>query len=128
MAETPGAASVSPYPCSTLRPVRAVNCSRRSTESGAAPDTTLVTVLTLAMARSSERTRVSTAGATGKFVIFSSATTSAKPSNPSMITNRAPDMRALPSTALSPKTWNSGTRASRTSSGSRISKELRLCR
>ncbi len=57
---------------------------------------------------------VSTAGASGTLVTCSAATTSKKPSIPSMITNRAPASAHPPSTALRPKTWNSGSMASTT--------------
>ena len=57
-----------------------MNWSRRSTRSGAAPDTTLVTDPRFATARSSSRIRARTGGANGRFVIFSAASTSTKPS------------------------------------------------
>ena len=56
----------------------------------------MVTDLRLARARSSSRIRASTGGASGRLVMCSAANTSAKPSKPSMITNRAPDMRPAP--------------------------------
>ena len=44
VADTPGAASVRPYPWSMRSPVRSVKASRSSSGSGAAPEITVVTV------------------------------------------------------------------------------------
>ena len=88
----------------------------------------MVTDFRLARARSSSTIRASTGGASGTLVMCSSVNTSAKPSNPSMITNRAPDIAQLPSTAFRPKTWKSGSIASTTLSLSMILKDAMLCR
>ena len=124
VAETPGAASVSPYPCSTRSPVRAVNAAAISGASGAAPEITVSTWAAICAHRSSSSVRASTEGATGRLVTDSAASTSKKSSNPSTSTRVAPAYAALPSTAFRPKTWKSGSMARATVSAVTVPRPL----
>ena len=108
--------------------MRSVNAARRSSGRGAAPEITVLSAPRPPADRSSVMILSSSAGASGRLVTCSASTTSKKPSKPSMITNRAPAPTQLPSTALRPNTWNSGSMAKTTVSGPTTSSASRWLR